>query len=191
MVTLVATGVDSGYNDVNNNLPNDTSYRDKTSSDILQKNQQNNLQKDSTTREQSNIDATEHLKRHTSVSPDVNTDVDYNQDFDDNGIGQARTIKQNVLSEEERRQAYQEMKENRKNRSLFGRKSPNISSDENDVRNDDDTIRRGSTPPRNEPSLGGYGSIYAERDLPKEESKNKEPESKLTGIHKFLSRNKW
>jgi cell division protein FtsZ len=171
MVTLVATGVESSYNE-NKNQSVNTDYRDEAPA-------QQNVRS-----EQETINATEHLKKH--VSPQA-TD----ENFDDSGISGPRVVRQGPLSEEERRQAYNDMKESKKKRGgLFGRKTPDLSSQPEERPQHQEPAPRSqetrySEPAREsyrEPSLSGISAPVDDRPA------QREPEARPTGIQRFLSK---
>ena len=164
MVTLVATGVESSYNENKNQTVN-TDYKDEAP----------NHQK--TRNEQETINTTEHLKKHVShFSSD--------EEFDDNDISGPRVVRQSGLSEEERRQAYHEMKETKKNRGFFSvKKKPDLSSQPEYERREPQEIQEHIDNRINrEPSLGSISAPIDERPS------HREPERKPTGLQRFLSK---
>lgn len=175
MVTLVATGVESSYNE---------NKKQTVNKDYINEVQvQQNVRK-----EQETINTTDHLKKHV-IPPSSD------ENFDDAGVSGPRVVRQRELAEEERRQAYHEMKESKKKRGgLFGRKAPDLGS--NDYQKPQpsqepahrreesysEPLRENYREQAREPSLGGISAPIDERPT------YREPERKPTGIQRFLSR---
>lgn len=162
MVTLVATGVESAYNE-NKNKSVDTDY---------QSNRQNARTESET------INTTEHLKKHAN---DVeNEEESTHEDVNREGISQARVVKQEELSPEERSKVYKEMRDSRKP-SLFGfnRNKVDLSEEPESKREPESKERR------SEPTLG----VNEASESLNHSTFPEEPEKK-TGLRNFLNRNR-
>lgn len=153
MVTLVATGVESDYNR-NNNI--DTTYQDNSGQ---ADNSFGNNEK--TDRVETHQFRSDEVHKSSDPVPETNVSMDRNDnsfdrqdtnrqkndyqdsfsikaekdDFPDAEVGRARVVSSPRISEEERRQEYLKMKD--KKTSFFGRKVPNIGSDQESTRGEE------------------------------------------------------